>query len=306
MLAELLLTSPVDIMSCIMKGIILAGGYGTRLYPVTLSVIKQLLPIYDKPMIYYPLSTLMLAGVRDILIISTPKDLPRFEELFGNGSNLGLNISYIAQEKPSGLPQAYILGEDFINGDNVWMILGDNIFFGDGLGNILGDVSKRKSGGTVFTYYVEDPERYGIVEFNENDDPISIVEKPKNPKSNYALVGLYYFDKDVSKVAKRQKNSARGELEIVDTINSYLKRGKLCVEKLGRGFAWFDSGTFDSLYNTSEFVKILQKRQGVMVCSPEEMAYNKGYISREQLLELAKSYSKSSYGQYLFKLAGVK
>ena len=293
----------VDIITHIMKGIILAGGYGTRLYPITLPVVKQLLPIYDKPMIYYPLSTLMLAGVRDILLISTPKDLPRFQELFGDGSRLGLNISYIAQEKPSGLPEAYILGEKFINGDSVWMILGDNIFFGDGLGKILSDVSKRKSGGTVFTYYVEDPERYGIIEFDSKDKPLSIVEKPKKPKSNYALVGLYYFDKNVSKIAKKQKKSARKEFEIVDTMKEYLKIGKLSVEKLGRGFAWFDSGTFDSLYDTSNFVKVLQTRQGVMVCSPEEIAYKMGYINKNQLLELAKSYSKSSYGQHLYKIA---
>lgn len=289
-----------------MKGIILAGGYGTRLYPITLPVVKQLLPIYDKPMIYYPLSVLMLAEVRDILLISTPQDLPTFKKLFGDGSTLGLNISYREQEKPSGLPEAYILGEDFIDGESVWMILGDNIFFGDGLGKILGDVSKRKVGGTVFTYYVEDPERYGIVEFNDKDEPVSIVEKPEHPKSNFALVGLYYFDKDVAKIAKEQKVSGRGETEITDTIKEYLKRGTLKVEHLGRGYAWFDSGTFDSLYDTSNFVKVLETRQGVMVCCPEEIAYNKGYINKEQLLELAKSYSKSSYGKYLFRLAGVK
>lgn len=285
-----------------MKGIILAGGYGTRLYPITLSVVKQLLPVYDKPMIYYPLSTLMLAGVRDILIISTPQDLPKFKELFGDGSSLGLNFSYVAQEKPSGLADAYILGEEFIKNDTVWMVLGDNIFFGSGLEELLVRVSERKSGGTVFAYRVQDPERYGIIEFNDKDEPVSIVEKPKNSKSNYAQVGLYYFDKYASSIAKKQKCSTRGELEIVGVVNDYLHRGVLKVEKLGRGLAWLDSGTFNSLYDSSTFVKVLQERQGVVVSSPEEIAYRKGYITKKQLLKLAEPLSKSSYGQYLMEL----
>ncbi|MFH1899516.1 MAG: glucose-1-phosphate thymidylyltransferase RfbA [Patescibacteria group bacterium] len=285
-----------------MKGIILAGGYGTRLYPVTLPVVKQLLPIYDKPMIYYPLCTLMLAGVRDILIISTPNDLPKFKELFGDGSKLGLTFSYVVQEKPGGLAEAFILGEDFIKDDSVWFILGDNIFFGSGMEEMLTEVSERRQGATVFAYRVQDPQRYGIIEFDEKENPKSIVEKPSNPKSNYAQVGLYYFDKSVSQIAKNQKYSKRGELEIVDVVNHYLKRGKLKVEIMGRGFAWLDAGTFDSLYNSSTFVKVIQERQGVIVSSPEEIAYKKGYISKTELLKIAKSLSKSNYGQYLMGL----
>ncbi len=285
-----------------MKGIILAGGYGTRLYPITLPIVKQLLPVYDKPMIYYPLSTLMLAGVRDILIISTPQDIPKFEELFGDGSKLGLTISYVVQEKPSGLAEAFILGEHFINKDNVWLILGDNIFVGEKLEETLIEVSKRKVGATVFAYKVKDPERYGIIEFNKAGMPVSIEEKPKNPKSNYAQVGLYYFDGNVSKVAKEQEYSARGELEIVGVVNDYLKKETLNVEKMGTGYAWLDSGTFDSLYDSSTFVKVLQTRQGNIICSPEEIAYRKGYINKEQLLVLAESLSKSEYGKFLINL----
>lgn len=286
-----------------MKGIILAGGYGTRLYPVTLPVVKQLLPIYDKPMIYYPLSTLMLAGVRDILIISTPNDLPKFKELFGDGSKLGVTFSYVVQEKPGGLAEAFILGEDFIKNDNVWLILGDNIFFGSGLEEMLSKVSGRKQGSTVFAYRVQEPQRYGIIEFDKKGNPVSIVEKPSKPKSNYAQVGLYYFDKDVSKISKMQKLSKRGELEIVSVVSHYLKQGNLKVERMNRGFAWLDAGTFDSLYDASTFVKVMQERQGVVVSSPEEIAYRKGYISKENLLKIAKSMSKSNYGQYLMYLA---
>lgn len=286
-----------------MKGIILAGGYGTRLYPVTLPVVKQLLPIYDKPMIYYPLSTLMLAGVRDILIISTPKDLPKFKELFGDGSKLGVTFSYVVQEKPGGLAEAFILGEDFIKNDNVWLILGDNIFFGSGLEEMLSKVSGRKQGSTVFAYRVQEPQRYGIIEFDKKGNPVSIVEKPSKPKSNYAQVGLYYFDKDVSKISKMQKCSKRGELEIVSVVSHYLKQGNLKVERMNRGFAWLDAGTFDSLYDASTFVKVMQERQGVVVSSPEEIAYRKGYISKADLLKIAKSMSKSNYGQYLMYLA---
>ncbi|KKS58868.1 MAG: Glucose-1-phosphate thymidylyltransferase [candidate division WWE3 bacterium GW2011_GWF2_42_42] len=283
-----------------MKGIILAGGFGTRMYPITLSTIKQLLPVYDKPMIYYPLSTLMMAGVREILIISTPKDLPRYIELFGDGSHLGLDISYAIQNEPKGLAKNYIQGE------NVWLILGDNIFFGDKLEETLMKVSKRKEGATVFAYRVKDPERYGVVEFDKNGKPVSIVEKPKEPKSDFAQVGLYYFDKKVSAIAKKQTYSERGELEIVDVVKDYLKRGTLKVERMGSGYAWLDSGTFDSLYDSATFIKVLQTRQGIIVCSPEEVAYRKGYINKKQLLKLAEPLSKSSYGQYLLNLAKEK
>ena len=289
-----------------MKGIILAGGFGTRMYPITLSTIKQLLPVYDKPMIYYPLSTLMMAGVREILIISTPKDLPRYIELFGDGSPLGLDISYAIQNEPKGLAEAFIIAKNYIQGENVWLILGDNIFFGDKLEETLMKVSKRKEGATVFAYRVKDPERYGVVEFDKNGKPVSIVEKPKEPKSDFAQVGLYYFDKKVSAIAKKQTYSERGELEIVDVVKDYLKRGTLKVERMGSGYAWLDSGTFDSLYDSATFIKVLQTRQGIIVCSPEEVAYRKGYINKKQLLKLAEPLSKSSYGQYLLNLAKEK
>ncbi|OGC80578.1 glucose-1-phosphate thymidylyltransferase [candidate division WWE3 bacterium RIFOXYD1_FULL_43_17] len=289
-----------------MKGIILAGGFGTRMYPITLSTIKQLLPVYDKPMIYYPLSTLMMAGVREILIISTPKDLPRYIELFGDGSHLGLDISYAIQNEPKGLAEAFIIAKNYIQGENVWLILGDNIFFGDKLEETLMKVSKRKEGATVFAYRVKDPERYGVVEFDKNGKPVSIVEKPKEPKSDFAQVGLYYFDKKVSAIAKKQTYSERGELEIVDVVKDYLKRGTLKVERMGSGYAWLDSGTFDSLYDSATFIKVLQTRQGIIVCSPEEVAYRKGYINKKQLLKLAEPLSKSSYGQYLLNLAKEK
>ncbi|KKR41292.1 MAG: Glucose-1-phosphate thymidylyltransferase [candidate division WWE3 bacterium GW2011_GWA1_42_12] len=289
-----------------MKGIILAGGFGTRMYPITRSTIKQLLPVYDKPMIYYPLSTLMMAGVREILIISTPKDLPRYIELFGDGSPLGLDISYAIQNEPKGLAEAFIIAKNYIQGENVWLILGDNIFFGDKLEETLMKVSKRKEGATVFAYRVKDPERYGVVEFDKNGKPVSIVEKPKEPKSDFAQVGLYYFDKKVSAIAKKQTYSERGELEIVDVVKDYLKRGTLKVERMGSGYAWLDSGTFDSLYDSATFIKVLQTRQGIIVCSPEEVAYRKGYINKKQLLKLAEPLSKSSYGQYLLNLAKEK
>jgi len=297
-----LIVCAVGIIEQSMKGIILAGGHGTRLYPVTLPVVKQLLPIYDKPMIYYPLSTLMLAGVRDILIISTPKDLPRFEELFGDGSSLGLTISYIAQEKPSGLPSAYILGEDFINGESVWMILGDNVFFGDNLQPTLEKIGSKTNGATVFAYKVKDPEMYGVVEFDDKSKVLSIEEKPTNPKSDYALTGLYYFDGRVSEYAKALTPSSRGETEITDLMKKYLKNGELFVERLGRGFAWLDTGSYDSLYDASTFVKVLQNRQGVLISSPEEIAYRKGFIDQHQFKKLAESLSKTSYGQYLLSL----
>jgi glucose-1-phosphate thymidylyltransferase len=289
-----------------MKGIILAGGSGTRMYPITLPTIKQLLPVYDKPMIYYPLSTLMMAGVKEVLIISTPKDLPKYIELFGSGSQLGISISYAIQDAPRGLAEAFIVGENFIKNDNVWMILGDNIFFGDNLEKVLTDVSTRREGATVFAYKVKNPQIYGVIEFDEMGNPISIVEKPTEPKSNYAQTGLYYFDREVAEIAKRQQYSARGELEIVDVVNDYMKRGQLKVERLGSGYAWLDSGSFDSLYDSSTYVKVLQTRQGVIVCSPEEIAFRKGYINKQQLLKLAEPLAKSSYGQNLLDLAKEK
>ncbi|MEJ5363295.1 MAG: glucose-1-phosphate thymidylyltransferase RfbA [Spirochaetota bacterium] len=288
-----------------MKGIILAGGSGTRLYPVTLPVCKQLLPVYDKPMIYYPLSTLMLAGIREILIISTPEDTPRFEKIFGDGSQYGLKLSYKIQPKPEGLAHAFILGEDFIGKDAVCLILGDNIFYGNSLSDLLqNSVAKVKKhgGGTVFGYWVNDPERYGVVEFDSNGKAISIEEKPKQPRSNYAVVGLYFYDNDVIKIAKNIKPSARGELEITSVNQEYLKRGKLSVEILSRGYAWLDTGTFDSLLEASEFVKIIEDRTGLKIGCIEEIALRQGWISKEQFKLLAKGLHTSKYGKYLAKL----
>ncbi len=284
------------------KGIILAGGSGTRLYPITRSTIKQLLPIYDKPMIYYPLATLMLAGVRDILIISTPKDLDRFVDLFGDGSHLGLNFSYAEQKEPKGIAEALIIGEDFIDNSNVWLVLGDNIFFGHGLPDLLQETSKQKEGATIFGYSVSDPERYGVVEFDKDGKVISIEEKPKSPKSNYAVTGLYYYDSEAPQIAKSLKPSERGEIEITDLNLEYLKKGKLNVKLMGRGFAWLDTGTHDSLLDASDFVRIIEQRQGLKIACIEEIAYRLGYIDREQLEKLAQPLKKTGYGKYLLRV----
>ncbi|MGE4272452.1 MAG: glucose-1-phosphate thymidylyltransferase RfbA [Desulfitobacterium sp.] len=289
-----------------MKGIILAGGSGTRLYPLTLVTSKQLLPIYDKPMIYYPLSTLMLAGIKDILIISTPHDLPNFERLLGDGSSFGINLSYKEQPSPDGLAQAFILGEEFINGDSCAMILGDNIFYGSGLTRHLRTAVQQQEGATVFGYYVEDPERFGVVEFDENGRAISLEEKPLSPKSNYAVTGLYFYDSKVCEYAKEMKPSARGELEITDLNRIYLENGKLDVITLGRGYAWLDTGTVDSLTEAAEFVKVLETRQGVKISALEEIAYHNGWITREKLVESAQRYGKSAYGQHLMKVVEGK
>ncbi len=286
-----------------MKGIILAGGSGTRLYPVTKTICKQLLPIYDKPMIYYPLSVLMLAGIRDILIISTPEDLQRFEELFGSGEVLGLRLSYAVQTAPRGLADAFIVGEEFIGADSVCLILGDNIFYGVGLAKMLQRAAGNNGGGTVFGYYVNDPQRYGVVEFDHTGTVVSIEEKPKAPKSNYAVVGLYFYDNEVVEIAKNLKPSERGELEITDVNKEYLSRGKLRVELLGRGYAWLDTGTHDSLADATLFVKTIEDRQGLKIACIEEIAYRMGYIDAEALRRAAEELNKSGYGEYLLRIA---
>lgn len=288
-----------------MKGIILAGGSGTRLYPVTLSVCKQLLPVFDKPMIYYPLSVLMLAGIRDILIISTSQDLPRFKDIFKDGSHLGLSFTYKEQMYPNGLAEAFILGEEFIGNDNACLILGDNIFYGHGLSDLLKKAVsniENMGGATVFGYYVNDPERYGVVEFDKNGKVLSIEEKPQNPKSNYAVTGLYFYDNSVINIAKEIKPSWRGELEITDVNIEYSRKGNLRVELLGRGYAWLDTGTHQSLLDASEFIATIEKRQGLKIACIEEIAYMLGYIDKEQLLRLAEPMKKNEYGQYLLNL----
>lgn len=291
-----------------MKGIILAGGSGTRLYPLTKVTSKQLLPIYDKPMIYYPLSTLMLAGIKDILIISTPDDTPRFEELLGDGSKFGINLSYAVQPSPDGLAQAFLIGEDFIGDDTCAMVLGDNIFYGSYFRKNLADAVKAAEEGyaTIFGYYVKDPERFGIVEFDKNRNVVSVEEKPQHPKSNYCITGLYFYDNRVVKMAKQVKPSARGELEITDLNRLYLNESKLKVQLLGRGFAWLDTGTMDSLMEASTFVQTVQSRQGVVISAPEEIAYMEGLITKEQLLESAELYGKSPYGEHLKIVADGK
>ena len=292
-----------------MKSIILAGGSGTRLYPVTLSVCKQLLPVYDKPMIYYPLSVLMLAGIKDVLIISTPGDIPRFKNIFKDGSHLGLSFTYKEQMYPNGLAEAFILGEEFIGNDSVCLILGDNIFYGHGLTDLLkkavNDV-ESVGGATVFGYFVNDPERYGVIGFDENHKVFSIEEKPQNPKSNYAVTGLYFYDNSVINIAKDVKPSWRGELEITDVNKEYLRYGKLRVELMGRGYAWLDTGTHASLLEASNFIEVIEKRQGLKVACIEEIAYMLGYIGKEQLLKIAEPLKKNGYGQYLLNLLELK
>lgn len=292
-----------------MKGIILAGGAGTRLYPLTMVTSKQLLPVYDKPMIYYPLSTLMLAGIQDILIISTPQDTPRFEDLLGDGSQYGVKFSYKVQPSPDGLAQAFLLGEEFIGDDCCAMVLGDNIFYGNGFSRILRNAAEnaeQRGRATVFGYYVNDPERFGIVEFDGDGKVISVEEKPQKPKSNYAITGLYFYDKRVVELAKKVKPSARGELEITTLNDLYLQKGDLDVQLLGRGFAWLDTGTMDSLVDAADFVRMVEKRQGIKISAPEEIAFKNGWISKEKLLESAERYGKSPYGQHLRRVAEGK
>lgn len=285
-----------------MKGIILAGGSGTRLYPLTKAISKQIIPVYDKPMIYYPLSTLMLAGIRDILIISTPRDLPVFEELLGDGSQIGLNLEYKVQMEPRGLAEAFLIGKEFIGNENVALVLGDNIFYGQGFSDILRQVTLRKRGATIFGYYVMDPREYGVVEFDQDMNVLSIEEKPEKPKSNYAVPGLYFYDNEVVQIAKQIEPSARGELEITSINNEYLRRGTLKVQLLGRGFAWLDTGNPDALMEASNFIATIQKRQGLYASCIEEIAYKRGFINKEQLAKLAKSQIKTPYGQYLMRL----
>ncbi|HBA97161.1 MAG TPA: glucose-1-phosphate thymidylyltransferase [Lachnospiraceae bacterium] len=289
-----------------MKGIILAGGSGTRLYPLTMVTSKQLLPVYDKPMIYYPLSTLMLAGIRDILIISTPVDIGNFERLLGDGSNFGIHLEYKIQPSPDGLAQAFIIGEDFINGNACAMVLGDNIFYGSGLGRHLRDAAAQENGATIFGYYVDDPERFGIVEFDKDGKAISIEEKPEHPKSNYCVTGLYFYDSRVVEMAKKVRPSARGELEITDLNKMYLAEGSLNVVTLGRGYAWLDTGTVDALSEATEFVKVIENRQGIKISAVEEIAFKNGWISKEKLIESAELYGKSAYGRHLKQVADGK
>ena len=288
------------------KGIILAGGSGTRLYPLTLAISKQIMPVYDKPMIYYPLSVLMEADIREVLIISTPRDINVFQDLLGDGSKWGMHFEYKIQEKPNGLAEAFIIGEDFIGEDNVAMILGDNMFYGSHLPELLQRANERENESTIFGFYVQDPRRYGVVEISEDGKAISIEEKPETPKSNYAVPGLYFYTNDVINIAKNVKPSARGEIEITSINDEYMRMGKLTVEKLGRGMAWFDTGTHDALLETASFVQTIEKRQGIQVCCPEEIAYRKQWISKDELLEISKPFMKTEYGQYLKNLAEGK